>query len=122
MKPLYLTEPIFINNSKVPVILSKISPVEIYAVNIWFLVFCREEIKPRSKVHETIHWQQQLELLFVFMWFLYALFYLIALAKYKDKAIAYEKNLFEQEAHARDDDLDYLYKRKAYAWWLDHKI
>jgi hypothetical protein len=55
-------KPIFVENSKIPIWLSKIAPIEIGAITLGFIVFSRGEISERTKRHETIHFQQFLEL------------------------------------------------------------
>lgn len=108
--------PIFIENSRLPVWLSKIVPIDVYAFSFAFWVVCRGEMSEKTKNHETIHYRQQLELLFIFQWVLYGLFHVINLFRYKDGAIAYYENPFEREAYDNDQDLDYLKTRKHYAW------
>jgi len=114
-------KPKFINNSRVPIWLSKLAPIEIWAISFGFWVWCRGEISETTKRHETIHFQQQLELLFVFQWILYGIFWIVGLFKYKNAKKAYYKNVFEQEAYENQDDYDYLYNRKQYSWW-NYKI
>ena len=69
-----------------------------------------------TKRHETIHFQQQLELLFVFQWILYGLSWLHGLWKYKDSAVAYRENVFEREAYSKELEEDYLENRPRFAW------
>ena len=76
--------PIFIENSRLPVWLSKIAPINVYAFSFAVWVVCRGEMSEKTKNHETIHYQQQLELLFVFQWLLYGLFHLGGLIRYRD--------------------------------------
>ena len=108
--------PLFINNSKVPVWLSKIAPINIWAISFGPFVFCREEIQEPTKQHEIIHFQQQLELLFVFQWILYGIFFLIGTARWKSAAISYIRNPFEKEAYLNQGKKDYLSKRNRWAW------
>ena len=54
-------KPWFFENSKIPVWLSKITPIEINAITLFFFVFSRGELSDRTKRHETIHFQQFLE-------------------------------------------------------------
>lgn len=130
MKPIKEWEPKFYSNSKVPEMLSSIPfvPINIYAISFGCWVWCRgdlEEVR-RSKAgraqiaetrrHETIHFQQQLELLFVLQWILYGLFWLIGLVRYRDGSKAYYESPFEREAYQNDKDEDYLKNRKRYAW------
>jgi len=110
-------KPKFINNSKIPVWLSKLSPINIWALSFGFWVWCRGKASETTKRHETIHFQQQLELLFIFQWILYGLFWVIGLIKYKSGKEAYYKNLFEQEAYSNQHNTNYLKNRKRYSWW-----
>ena len=109
-------KPKFINNSKIPVWLSKLSPINIWAFSFGIWVWCRGVITAKTKRHETIHFQQQLELFFVLQWVLYGVFWLYGMAKYKDGRVAYYKNPFEQEAYSNQDDVAYLQRRKRFNW------
>ncbi|MBK9732419.1 MAG: hypothetical protein IPO83_14285 [Chitinophagaceae bacterium] len=66
--------------------------------------------------HELIHLRQQLELLILPFYFLYLLHYLINRFKYPDHYSAYRNIIFEREAYANDHDLNYLKKRKWFAF------
>ena len=131
MKPLKQWVPKIYSNSKIPVWLSSIPfvPINIYAISFGCWVWCRGNLdldsiagKTRKAAaantvrHETIHFQQQLELLFVFQWILYGLFYLIGLVRYRNGEQAYRESPFEREAYGNDKDEDYLKNRKRYAW------
>jgi len=109
-------KPIFIENSKLPVILSKIAPIEIYAIALGLFVWCRGEMDEETRNHETIHFQQQLELLFIGQWFLYIAVWLVLLLKYKSGIMAYRFSPFEREAYDHEHNLDYCLERKRYAW------
>ena len=77
-----------------------------------------------TKRHETIHFQQQLELLFLPFYILYVLGWLYGLWKYRDAAVAYRENVFERESFASDYIEGYLETRSRYAWvkhWSDDK-
>ena len=89
-------KPIFIENSRVPVWLSKIAPINVWANSFAIWVWCRGEMSEKTKRHETIHFQQQLELAFAGQWILYALSWLHGLWKYRDPAVAYRENVFER--------------------------
>jgi len=109
--------PRFYEDSKLPVYLSKIVPIDVWAFSFAFWVVCRGKMSSRTRNHETIHYKQQLEMLFVFQWILYLLFHVIGLIRYKgDGQKAYYENPFEREAYDNDDDLSYLFKRKHFAW------
>lgn len=108
--------PLFYENSKLPVHLSKIVPIDVYAFSFAIWVVCRGEMSEKTKNHETIHYKQQLEMLFVFQWIMYGLFHLWGLIKYRNGQEAYYENPFEREAYDNDQDLDYLKERKHYSW------
>ena len=108
--------PIFFENSKVPVLLSKIAPIEINALSFFIFVFARSTLDERVRRHETIHYKQQLEMLFVFQWIMYGYFHLKGLLSGLKGSEAYYMNPFELEAYDNDETIDYLIKRKPYAW------
>ena len=101
-------EPKFIENSRIPVWLSKIAPIEIGAISVGFWVWSRGEMSPTTKRHETIHFQQQLEMLLVGQWLLYGLFWLVGLVRYRSGAKAYRQNPFEREAYDNQRKFTYL--------------
>ena len=109
-------KPIFIENSKVPVVLSKIAPINISAITMGFIVFSRDEMSDTTKNHETIHFQQFLETAFIGFIFLYFLDYLIGYIKFRDGKKAYMNIRAEREAYAHDQNLFYLLNRKRWAW------
>ena len=109
-------KPIFIENSKIPVWLSKLAPIDIGAISLGFWVWSRGEMDDRVRQHETIHFQQQLELLFVGQWILYGMYYLKGLIRYRDGATAYRENPFEREAYKNESVENYLESRKRYSW------
>mgnify|MGYP003658786509 CR=1 FL=1 len=66
--------PIFFENSAVPKILSKVSPISIGAITVGPVVFCDGEISESLKRHESIHWEQYKECLIIGFLLLYAFF------------------------------------------------
>ena len=110
-------KPKFIENSKIPVWLSHFAPINIWAISFGLWVWDRGVSSERRKVHETIHFKQQVELLFVFQWILYGIFHLIGLVREKgDGKKAYYHNPFELEAYDKESIEDYLDNRKRYYW------
>jgi hypothetical protein len=65
--------------------------------------------------HELIHWKQQIEMLIVFFYIWYLLEWLIKLIKYGSKSYYYLS--FEREAYIHDNDMEYLNKRRHFAWF-----
>jgi len=103
-------------NSIVPRLVGYVAPIEPYAVSFGPWVFCKEEFPEKTLRHETIHYHQQLELLFVIHWILYGFFHLRGLFKEESGEQAYRQNPFELEAYDNDDNSEYLDKRELYAW------
>jgi len=108
--------PKFYENSKVPEKLSKLAPINIGAISLGLWVFARGTVDEETKTHETIHYKQQLELLFLPFYLLYGLFFLVGLVRYKDGKKAYRMIPFEQEAYDNQADETYLAVRRYYAW------
>lgn len=114
-------KPIMIENSKVPVFLSHFAPIDIWAISFGPFVWCKGIMSDVTKRHETIHFHQQLECLFVGQWILYGFFHLRGLLMSKGKGSkagkeAYYSNPFEEEAYTHENDLLYLENRPFYHW------
>ncbi len=109
-------KPVFIEKSIIPRILSYISPITIGAISLGIFVFCRKEATPVLRRHETIHFQQQLELLFVGFFGLYLFFWFVGLIKTRPWAQAYQEIPFEREAYYNQYASNYLATRKRFAW------
>lgn len=109
-------KPIFMENSSVPIWLSKIAPINVWANSFAIWVWCRGEMSEKTKRHETIHFQQQLECLFVFHWILYGLSWLAGYIRHGNGRDAYYNCVYEREAYDNDQDETYLETRPRYAW------
>lgn len=109
-------KPIMIENSKVPVFLSHFAPIDIWAISFGPFVWCRGIMSDVTKRHETIHFHQQLECLFVFQWILYGWYWLRGVISKKTGREAYYANPFEEEAYTHENDLLYLENRPFYHW------
>ena len=113
-----MKKPIFIENSKIPVWLSKLAPIEISAITLGPIVLSRGKISEKTKLHETIHFMQYKELFWIGFLLIYVYDYLFS-AIVRRKGFTRESYLairFEQEAHHCDDYEDYLENREPYAW------
>ena len=115
-------KPIFIENSKIPVWLSKIAPIEISAIALGLVVISRGTMDERLRNHETIHFQQYLDLFFIGFWIIYLWDWLWGKYHHKDGRKAYFSIRAEQEAYTHDNNLEYLSNRKRWAWLSDYKV
>ena len=109
-------KPWFIENSKIPVWLSYVAPIDIGAITLGPIVISRHEMSEVTKRHETIHYQQYLELAFIGFIILYLVWWAFNLIKGQKGDEAYMNIPFEKEAYANDDNPVYLLNRKRYAW------
>ncbi|MBC7920946.1 MAG: hypothetical protein H7Z75_07610 [Ferruginibacter sp.] len=66
--------------------------------------------------HELIHHRQQLELLILPFYAWYLLEYALKRIRYRDHYTAYRNIRFEREAFHQEADLDYLRRRKIWAF------
>ena len=85
-----------------------------FFIFVWISRLEKDEV--RLMRHETIHFRQQVEMLFIFHWLFYALFYLVARMKGHPHWIAYRHNPFEIEAFNNDANVNYLKERQPYKW------
>lgn len=85
-----------------------------FFIFIWISRLDNDEVKLYR--HEKIHFWQQVEMLFIFHWLFYGVFYLLGRAKGHCHYIAYRYNPFELEAFSNEAQVDYLEKRKPFAW------
>ena len=108
--------PIFISNSSVPNLIERIIPVDVQAVTLFFVVFCRGEPSERIKRHESIHFQQYLETLVVGFFLIYLWDYIRARRAGLDSWDAYLNVRAEREAWDNDRNPGYLANRKRWAW------
>ena len=112
MIDLRLSKPFFFENSKVPVILSYIAPIEIGAITLGPFVFSKGVLDDDVRRHETIHWQQYIETLLIGFPLLYLYFWLRGWFKYGNKRTAYLLIPFEQEAYCNEHKEFYLLNRQ----------
>lgn len=127
-------QPKIYENSKVPVILSYLSPVswinwiqgkstfEIWGITLLWFIFVRGEINEGTERHETIHVLQGKETFFIGFYILYVWDWLRGLVKYKDADVAYIMIRAEQEAYEFDGDPTYLDRRVKREWITKYKV
>ena len=115
-------KPLFVKNSRIPKILSKLTPINIAAITIGFVVFCAGEPSERTRRHETIHFQQYLETFFIGFLLIYLWDYVKLVRKGKRGREAYLLLRAEREAYHYDHDPDYLARRKRYSWISKYKL
>jgi hypothetical protein len=102
---------------KAPILIIKNLPAAGMAI-FPFILLKNERLKHDKEIinHEKIHLRQQLELLILPFYILYLINYLINLIKYKNHDLAYRKIIFEQEAYANEQNLNYLKNGSLYGW------
>ena len=86
------------------------------AINLFGVLFCRPHtaITPVVVNHELIHTRQMIEMGFIFFYLWYGLEWCVRLTM---RGSAYFNLSFEREAYLHEDELDYLERRRHYAWW-----
>ncbi|MFP6722730.1 MAG: hypothetical protein VCF25_21030 [Candidatus Poribacteria bacterium] len=110
-------KPIYIENYRILGWLSYLTPINIQAIILGVIVISRDEMSEVTKNHETIHFQQYLETLFLGFLILYFWDWFIGLVKYRDGQKAYLSIRAEQEAYKNQENLEYLpTDRKRWCW------
>lgn len=95
--------------------LSFLKKTKINGITLFPFIILRDKKLRANKVlmnHEKIHIHQQLELLVIFFYIWYVLEYYYLFFKLKDKNLAYRNICFEREAYTKENELNYLEKRK----------
>lgn len=114
-------KPIFIERSFIPKLLSFFAPIEIGAITLGFVVFSREEMSETTRRHETIHFQQYLETLFLGFLVLYMYDYIKLRIKGYKGSNAYRNIRAEKEAYGNHNDPSYLISRRRWSWILNNE-
>ncbi|CAL2090934.1 conserved hypothetical protein [Tenacibaculum sp. 190524A02b] len=83
-----------------------------------FIFLKRKDLKNNIFLinHEKIHLKQQIELLIIFFYLFYLIEWFFKLIKYRSTSMAYKSLSFEREAYFNEGDLNYLKKRKVWAF------
>ncbi len=66
--------------------------------------------------HESIHWEQEKELLIVGFYLLYVLFFVVNLVRYRNWHKAYRMIPYEREAYFNQPVEEYLKSRQPFSW------
>jgi len=109
-------KPIFVERSFVPKLLSFFAPIDIGAITLGFVVFSRDTMSETTKRHETIHFQQYLETLFLGFLILYFYDYCKARFKGLSGKDSYMNIRAEKEAYDNQNDPEYLMTRARWKW------
>lgn len=94
-------------------------PKGFVAINLFGIIFVRKNanISEKTLRHEAIHSAQIKELLIIGFYVLYLWFWIVNLFRCGFKNhVAYRNICFEIEAYSNADYIDYLKKRKRFAW------
>jgi hypothetical protein len=109
-------KPLFVENSRIPVLFSYIAPIEINAITLGIVVFSRSTMDERTRQHETIHFQQFLETGFIGFLIIYIWDFIVACSYFQDAEIAYTLIRAEKEAYLHDSTPLYLEERIRWDW------
>lgn len=74
------------------------------------------EVTDRLLNHEKIHMKQQLETLILPFYLWYLIEFIIRILQYRNFEKAYRNISFEREAYHYESQIEYLNRRKRYAW------
>ena len=98
------------------VIKNKIIPLgkKFSAINLFGIIFTKNDCTKEMLNHEAIHTRQMLELLILPFYVIYLVEWLFKLCKYKNNYLAYKNISFEREAYTNQSDLHYLEKRNPF--------
>ena len=102
------------------VILPQIISKSFSAVTIYPFIFLKHQDCKKDHVlinHELIHIRQQKELFWLVFFVWYLAEYLIKWAYYRNSYTAYRNISFEREAYTFENDLDYLSRRRFFAFF-----
>lgn len=90
------------------------------ALTLWPFIFVRKDSEKYYtdivNRHETIHGEQQKEMLILLFLVWYGIEWLVKLCYYGNAMTAYKNISFEREAYQNQNDLAYLDIRKHYSW------
>ena len=91
--------------------------IKVGGITLYPFIILRPEYDNKITVnHEKIHIEQQKELLVVFFYILYVVYWLKGKLSGMTNDKAYFNIPFEKEAYAKMYDRNYLEKRKKYSW------
>ena len=116
-------------NTTMKIVYTKHFPFKGYAaVNLFGILFvrkdCKDQVDDRMIRHESIHFEQMKEMLWIFFYLWYGIEYLVITfaCTYNDQNGHYHEVSFEEEAYNNDMDENYLKDRKHYAWFKYLKL
>ena len=87
-----------------------------FAINICGVLFAKGTCSPEVINHEKIHTAQIVELAVLFFYLWYGAEWLYRFIKAGDSFTAYKNISFEREAYKNGDNLQYLSRRRRYAF------
>jgi len=89
---------------------------DMYAINLFGIIFTKRKLSRVDENHEYIHTLQQRELLFVFFYLLYVVEWTIRVFQTKSLIKGYLRISFEREAYENQRKLNYCETRPWFAW------
>lgn len=89
-------------------------------ISLYPFIFVKSEKYKENKIvinHESIHLCQQKELFVLPFYIIYFASYVLNLCLFFNHQKAYRNIIFEREAYENEKDLNYLKRRKKFAYW-----
>lgn len=100
------------------ILLKNIKLPKINGIALWPFIIVRSKAPGRVILnHERIHLRQQVEMLVIFFYIWYIVEWVIHYLRLGNWWAAYYAISFEKEAYANETDLNYLKKRKFWAFF-----
>jgi hypothetical protein len=93
--------------------------LKVEAIALYPFILIKNEAGRNNKIlinHEQIHLRQELELLIIPFYLIYLGNYLFHRFKHKAHYVSYRYIIFEREAYANEDNLEYLNDRRFWSW------
>ena len=89
---------------------------DMYAINLFGIIFTKRHLSRVDQNHEYIHTMQQIELLFIFFYLFYVTEWIIRVIQTRSLIKGYLRISFEREAYENQYQNDYRKTRPLFAW------
>ena len=86
------------------------------AINLFGVIFAKEDLGSHLLNHEYIHTLQQKEMFYIFFYLWYVVEWSVRIIQYRSFANGYANISFEREAYQNMYNLHYPHLRRPYQW------